>query len=31
MMMRLSPYYYKVTAGKEEGTPITSEMTATET
>ncbi len=24
------PYYYKVTAGKEEGTPITSEMTATE-
>ena len=25
-----TPYYYKVTAGKEEGKPITSEMTATE-
>ena len=24
-----TPYYYKVTAGKEEGKPITSEMTAT--
>gem|GEM_PF-5224255 len=25
-----TPYYYKVTAGKEEGKPITAEMTATE-